>query len=156
MSRLFLFVVLIGASCAAFAQSFNCEHARTKVEKLICDSEELSALDTKLDSAYQLALSKFDPEDARRLLLEQRTWLGRTRNACRDEACLERAYSQRIGEVDPFADKNITCAEMKKFPKLIFAQGIDLGSGYGSPTKFDYQCKESLALLPFVQTLAAR
>lgn len=155
MLRLILFVVFVGASCTAVAQSFSCEDARTKVEKLICASENLAALDTVLDSAYQLTLSKSDPDDAGRLLLEQRSWLRSTRNACRDEACLERAYSQRIGEVDPFADKSITCAEMKKFPKLIFAQGIDLGSGSGSPINFDYQCKESLALLPFVQRLAA-
>lgn len=150
-----LFLILVGACYAGIAQGFSCEDARTKVEKLICDSEKLSALDVQLNDAYQLTWSKSDAKDARRLRLEQRRWLRSTRDACRGEACLERAYSQRIAQVDPFADKAITCGEMKKFPRLIFEQAIDLGSGVGSPISFDYQCKENLALLPFVRRLAA-
>src|SRR5206468_8908572 len=53
----------------------------------------------------------------------------------------------------PFADKKITCREMKRYPDLIFTGSIDLGSGVGSPIEVDYTCKESLAALPFLQRL---
>jgi hypothetical protein len=52
---------------------------------------------------------------------------------------------------DPMDDHNLTCEEMREHPELFFETGIDLGSGYGSPNEVDYECKESIASLPFMQ-----
>ena len=54
---------------------------------------------------------------------------------------------------DPFADKKVTCWEMKRYPDLIFTGSIDLGTGGISPIDVDYSCKEGLAALPFLQKL---
>lgn len=55
--------------------------------------------------------------------------------------------------IDPFADKVLTCREMRGYPQQIFTGGIDLGSGLGSSLKVDYQCKESLLSLTFLKPL---
>lgn len=54
---------------------------------------------------------------------------------------------------NPFADKSISCQEMKDNPAVIFSNGVDLGSGYGSPIDFDYKCPKSLNSLPFLSQL---
>ena len=55
---------------------------------------------------------------------------------------------------DPLSDQAVTCEEMQKYPDLVFlAEGLDLGSGHGSPTEVDYSCKESLAQLAFLREL---
>ncbi len=56
---------------------------------------------------------------------------------------------------DPFADKALTCEEMRRYPEKIFSGSIDLGSGAGSPVEVDYGCKESLGELPFLRRLAS-
>ena len=57
--------------------------------------------------------------------------------------------------VDPLADKNLSCAEMKSFPELIFGTrfGVDLGSGNLSPNNVDYYCEGSLSSLPFLSDI---
>lgn len=56
---------------------------------------------------------------------------------------------------DPFADKVLTCEEMRRHPEKIFSGTIDLGSGGGSPVEVDYACKEGIAELPFLRRLAS-
>lgn len=54
----------------------------------------------------------------------------------------------------PYADGIITCEEARAKPELVFPpDGIDLGSGYGSPNEVDFDCKESLAVLPLLDEL---
>ncbi|MDR2635512.1 MAG: ankyrin repeat domain-containing protein, partial [Campylobacteraceae bacterium] len=53
---------------------------------------------------------------------------------------------------DPLDDHDLTCEEMRAHPEL-FEEGIDLGSGSGSPNKVEYECKESIENLPFMQNL---
>lgn len=55
--------------------------------------------------------------------------------------------------IDPFADKVLTCREMRVYPQQIFTGGIDLGSGHWSPISVDYKCKESLVSFTFLQYL---
>lgn len=151
ISLLFLFAYV---TCAQVqAASFNCDHAHSKPEKLICDHEELSELDTHLGEAYSTAKQNASAGEAKRLRREQLQWLRKIRNRCADAACLLATYKGRLNELDPFADKQLTCDEMKKFPERIFSDGIDLGSGSGSPIDVDYGCPESLSQQKFLQKL---
>lgn len=142
---------------SAFAASFDCAKAGTKVEKLICSNPDVSRLDEDLNMGYKQILDASSPEEKKEIIQEQRKWLKEVRNQCADKDCLWNAYYKRINEIsefDPFADKNITCGEMKKYPERIFQNGyIDLGSGRGSPIEVNYKCTESLVSLPFLQKI---
>jgi uncharacterized protein len=56
-------------------------------------------------------------------------------------------------ESDPFADKRITCREMRVYPQQIFSGNIELSTGVGARIEVDYQCKESLLSLSFLKHL---
>ncbi|WP_164738569.1 lysozyme inhibitor LprI family protein [Aquabacter cavernae] len=60
---------------AAAAPSFDCAKARTKVEKGICASPALSALDQRLAAAYAKAMARLDPAGQRALKADQRIFL---------------------------------------------------------------------------------
>ncbi|GAB3541642.1 hypothetical protein GCM10027343_12420 [Noviherbaspirillum agri] len=141
------------ACTQANAASFYCDQARTIQEKLICKSEEISKLDTQLGEAFSAAKLDANAKEAKRLTAEQLRWLRNVRNRCTDTACLRKTYKSRLNELDPFADDNLTCGEMKKFPERVFSGGIDLGSGTGSPIDVDYRCPESLSVQKFMQKL---
>lgn len=102
--------VLDGANAA----SFDCEKASSKVEKLICKSDEISALDEKMASTYREALQHaLNPQALRK---EQKAWLN-LRNLCRpediwkdpprqfkgyqyeEEMCLLKVYQNRVQEL---------------------------------------------------------
>lgn len=78
--------------------SFDCQKAKTPVEKLICGDPTLSVLDDGLAFAYRQQLASSGQRDA--LKAQQQAWL-RERNACRDRACLKAAYSKRLAELQP-------------------------------------------------------
>lgn len=87
------------------AVSFDCGHAKSKIETTICASQALSELDDQLDRAYRSLLhTSVDTETVR---IMQDAWLGgalpadETRAQCEDaakdiERCLTNAYRQRI------------------------------------------------------------
>ncbi|QSA99482.1 ankyrin repeat domain-containing protein [Methylomonas sp. EFPC1] len=163
MFRILLLLVLSSFSNVSLSASFDCSKAKTNIEKLICGTQQLSELDSKLEETYSNQRKRFKPveensqkpsnADEDRLVAEQKHWLKHTRNACSDEACLKQAYTDRIDALDPFADGIISCENMRKFPEKIFIEGIDLGSGHNSPIEVDYGCPESLASLPFMKNL---
>lgn len=76
------------------APSFNCNQARLNVERIICNSAELSALDLQMSNRYATALE--ESLDSKKLRIEQRQWINTTRNACDSSECIEAAYSARI------------------------------------------------------------
>ena len=135
------------------AASFDCDRARTRVERLVCGRAHLSELDERLDAAFTEAKKGLPSAEANGVIQEQIQWLRRNRNRCSDEACLEKAYTARLNELDPFADNNLTCQEMQRWATRVFGAGIDLGSGSGSPIEVDYGCPDSLSQLPFMQKL---
>jgi len=92
----------------AQAASFDCGKASSKIEKLICGSPKLSALDDDLDKTYKAVQSNYSREEVQRLITEQRQWLKGTRNACGDEACLAQAYSSRIEAIKPVSGNAAT------------------------------------------------
>ncbi len=141
------------------AAGFDCNKASTRVEKLICSDDNLSGLDEDLATGYKQILNASTPEEKKLIVADQRKWLKEVRDRCEDSSCLSNAYYERqkaISSFDPFADDNITCEEMKKYPERIFSEKyIDLGSGHGSPIDVDYGCKGGLASLPYLQKLQA-
>lgn len=113
----------------------------------------MSELDAQLGEAYRSARTQYSPAKAKLLTAEQRQWLDNVRNRCTNTSCLQKVYEARLGELDPFADKQVTCAEMKRSPETVFSGGIDLGSGTASPIAVNYTCAESLDQQKFMLPL---
>src|SRR5262245_21262322 len=55
---------------------------------------------TPASTASMKASACATPRRRTGLRADQRTWIGE-RNRCKDDACLERAYLNRLGELDP-------------------------------------------------------
>lgn len=90
---------------AADAASFDCKKARTKVEKLICSTPELSSADSELGERFKAALKALGAKKVvgaghvAALRKAQSAWLKRYRNPCEDAACLLAAYTRRNAEL---------------------------------------------------------
>jgi len=81
---------LILIASTASAASFDCAKAATAVEKAVCASPRLSALDDELAAAYR---GSNDRE-------AQLRWIHDERDACEsDTECIEGAYLVRIAEL---------------------------------------------------------
>jgi uncharacterized protein len=94
-------LAFIGAAAMpASAQSFNCEKAQTRVEKMICADRAVADLDEYLGRYYAAARDTI-PRAASCLQSDQVQWLKTTRDACADGACLKSAYLNRLAELDP-------------------------------------------------------
>jgi uncharacterized protein YecT (DUF1311 family) len=78
------------------AASFDCAKAGTNVERLICETPELSKLDDELAAAYKTVLA--DPARADEEKRAQNQWL-KERNRCQDAGCVEVAYQRRIASI---------------------------------------------------------
>jgi uncharacterized protein YecT (DUF1311 family) len=101
MRRILIFIGGAMAMVAAHAASFDCRHAESKAEKLICGSPSLSTLDEKMASVYRTVRNGASAEERRRLVAEQRRWIKGVRNGCGDEACLAKAYASRVAQLAP-------------------------------------------------------
>lgn len=91
----------------AATPSFLCARATTWVEKTICGSERLSALDLELATVYAHLLRTATPQTERELTASQRRWWG-LRAQCRTQAdgqdCLQRLYDERMAQLKARAD----------------------------------------------------
>lgn len=76
------------------AASFDCAKAGTAVERLACKSATLGTLDEELAAAYKAAFEASADKDP--LVTDQARWL-RLRDRCRNEACVQEAYRNRLG-----------------------------------------------------------
>jgi uncharacterized protein YecT (DUF1311 family) len=84
---------LLGACAhAADGPSFDCAHVTSHVNKLICASPELSALDLRLAEHYR-ALRAQPGVDAAALQRDELSWLREVRDPCPDAACVAQAYA---------------------------------------------------------------
>ncbi|MHB8149270.1 MAG: lysozyme inhibitor LprI family protein [Desulfobulbia bacterium] len=105
MKRLLAWIVVVWGlffGAQAWAASFDCAKASTKVEKLICENSTISKLDDELSKVYQDDLLKANEEQKQRLIAEQKHWLKYTRNVCADEPCFKHAYWSRMAELATF------------------------------------------------------
>ena len=111
-AALILCSLIAGSSLAA---SYDCTKASTWVEQAICDSPQLSELDSELGEQYldlRRQAKRLDQVRYRRLQREQKAWL-RTRNRCTNLTCLYDRYQQRIGELEQFHEE--LCAAYQDF-----------------------------------------
>lgn len=104
-----LVVVAIVASGLAQASparaagpAFDCGKAARDIQKLVCASPDLSALDRRLSEVFAAALPKTDDAGRTRLRAEQRGWI-KGRDDCwkADDkaACVKDSYVRRIAEL---------------------------------------------------------
>lgn len=87
-------IFLTFSSSNLYAASFDCTKANTAVEKMICQNSKLNKLDDRLAEIYR-EVRKIDQS----IVEDQRAWLRQTRT-CNDEICLEKAYSERISDLE--------------------------------------------------------
>ncbi len=153
----------------AQAASFDCEKAKTKIEKLICNNEELSKLDEELAEAYAEALAK-SPEPEK-LKAEQKEWLKNGRAQKNDNwPQIKDAYQQRIGRFRPIRledDKGWkvckdALARVKSVPLPMDNRilcGIDLISGskeFSEPPWQELPVSENMDLVYAMETYLVR
>jgi uncharacterized protein len=99
-----LVVWLLGAVTASFgaSPSFNCDHARTRIELMICASDQLSTLDKKMAAEYFRLRGTLSNDARDSLTKQQRAFLSR-RGECatKDDpsACVAALYRSRINEL---------------------------------------------------------
>lgn len=99
---IFLCATVFFVHCLIFssanAASFDCQKASTLVEKTICNSADLSQLDTQLAESYRIVAADQKTR--------QREWL-RERNQCgADSNCLKAKYKERIVELKDMARRS--------------------------------------------------
>jgi hypothetical protein len=63
------------------AASFDCAKSRTRVEKLVCESQELSRLDIEVGSAYDVVINSAPPIRRAGLIAEQKDRISNERAA---------------------------------------------------------------------------
>lgn len=82
------------------AASFSCSRAQTPVERMICDTPELSQMDDQLAELFaQVRNDSRLPAEARDgILTDQRAWIGQTYE-CSDPSCLQALYIARIDQL---------------------------------------------------------
>lgn len=93
------------ALTAAHAASFDCSKAKSKVEKTICSTPEISGLDDQLAARYGAALKSLTPEGGQVLKKGQVAWLRYVNIICGDAECLAGAYRDRLKDLDTAAVK---------------------------------------------------
>ena len=85
-------------ACAADGPSFDCARVGSQVNRMICASPELAALDRRLADHFR-ALQGQPGTDTAALQREEAAWLRDVRNPCVDAACVKRAYEARDAEL---------------------------------------------------------
>ncbi|MEN9796628.1 MAG: hypothetical protein RL653_324 [Pseudomonadota bacterium] len=94
-----LAVSALGSFQAAHAAGIQCKKARAPAEKLICSSRELLAADDALARMYKETLDAAESPDE--VVTSQKAWL-KSRDACRDAACVASAYRSRDEALQQF------------------------------------------------------
>ena len=98
--RTLLTLVLFTLASTAHAASFDCSKPTKPVERMICETDNLSILDEQLAGAYKAAMKAASPasgtDTSELLKSSQQRWLRTTRDACKNVQCLANAYVGRI------------------------------------------------------------
>ena len=83
--------------------SFDCARAVAPSARTICGNASLAELDAEMAAAYVAARAGLPAEEQAKVATAQREWL-RRRNACgADASCLERALTERLGQLQTSA-----------------------------------------------------
>lgn len=78
--------------------SFNCSRAGTSVERAICRSPTLWAMDRAMSHIYGVLRDNTRPSVAEELRLAQREWLAGRDRCGESHSCLERHYRDRLAD----------------------------------------------------------
>lgn len=101
-AALIILLGLPGASVFSAQPAFECAKSEHEIEELICQNEELAALDRTMDQVYRKAMHGFTAEDGKHQKAVQRGWI-KGRNDCwkaSDKvACTKFSYEIRITEL---------------------------------------------------------
>ncbi|OEU49286.1 MAG: hypothetical protein BA862_08545 [Desulfobulbaceae bacterium S3730MH12] len=99
---LFFGSALVPNSASATDPSFDCSKTAHDAEELICNDDELAALDNQLAGVYQAAQHNFPEEERKNLKTIQQGWI-KGRNDCwkSDDLrnCIKAAYESRTTEL---------------------------------------------------------
>ena len=87
-------VATFGAQAQESGPSFSCGHVSSQVNKLICASSKLSALDRELAMVFNNMRGQ--PIDQKKLRSDEDAWLASLQRDCSDEACIQKKYEQRL------------------------------------------------------------
>lgn len=121
-----LAALLLGAWAACAQPRLDCAKATGPAERLVCASPELAGLDEMLARALSVAVGKLAGA-GNCLHTDQARWLRTVRNACADDACLQRAYRLRLGELNPLQSGASLTRDVPRGPELIAV--VPPGSG---------------------------
>lgn len=83
--------------------SFNCRHAGTRTERMICASPTLASRDRQMASVYYEAMANSDAATQRHLRRSRNAFLAR-REQCGTAACVDGVYAARISEIRSVRD----------------------------------------------------
>ncbi|MGE8147130.1 lysozyme inhibitor LprI family protein [Pseudomonas frederiksbergensis] len=103
----FVFWAMLFVCSYAHSASFDCNKASTEVERKICGTPSLSALDEQLSAVFKPL------KNILTFQIIERDWLETQRNTCESTECLEDAYDQQIRfltplpEVAPVTEKDV-------------------------------------------------
>ena len=78
--------------------SFNCRHARTRTERMVCSDARLAGRDRRMASVYYARMAGADVETRLRLRRSRDAFLAR-RERCDSEACVAEEYERREEEI---------------------------------------------------------
>ena len=108
------------APCSAASASFDCSTATTTLEKLICETPSLAALDREMAAEYKIAISA-PTADRLNIIADQRAWLRDRRLLCMPlvngpndthqgpnpiSDCVRDSYGQRIYDLSHPANRS--------------------------------------------------
>jgi uncharacterized protein YecT (DUF1311 family) len=81
--------------------SFDCSKASSVDERMICSNSQLAAADVRLMGLYRQKLASAGAGSAEEAGLKQsqRDWIKNVRSTCSTDACLAKAYDDRLNEL---------------------------------------------------------
>lgn len=82
--------------------SYNCRHAGTRSEIMVCANPNLAASDRRMASVYYAAMANSDGTTRSQLRRSRDRFLAR-RERCSSEACVAAAYEERVREIRQIA-----------------------------------------------------
>lgn len=139
IQRLILLAAVFFAG-EGIAAGFDCQNAKTKVERMICSDPEISALDESLTSVYQ---------SSSRERQDQLNWLAQ-RNTCQQVSCLKNGYLARIAELKFKTNATLMTCEGANALTTEYCDSVSRRGGAGLYVARPLKCLDSVR-----QTLSA-
>ncbi len=100
---------LLFYTSGAQAQSFNCRHAETADQVLICQTPRLSSLDQEMSYLVFRLRKSLSARERRVLDAEQHSWRHARMLCGRDADCIKDSYNDRIHQL-----LNVECLRMSR------------------------------------------